>query len=259
LIATRIAKHRLASLDNALRLLLLFAERPLLRVTEVGAELGIGRSTAHRILTTLEHRGFVRQDHTTRRYRLGPSAIQIARAYLGDSELRRHARPHLEALCAAVGETTHLLVLDHTSTIFVDSAESDQPLRTTSRIGQVLPAHATSGGKALLAELSSKELRRLYPRERLPKVTDRTITSRRALERELAQIRERGYATNIEESEADINAVAVTIPESSNPPAAIATSGPTSRFTGERLERVAQAVREAAEAVAATIGPPKLP
>src|SRR5207244_6929023 len=88
---------------------------------------------------------------------------------------------------------------------------SPRALRVGSRTGVVLPAHATSVGKAVLAELPRERLHELYPAERLPGMTPNTTTSRRKLEAELALVREQGYATNVGESEPDVSAVGVAI------------------------------------------------
>ena len=130
-------------------------------------------------------------------------------------DLRAHARPFLEAVSERTGETSHLLVLAGAHTLFLDSAEGGQSVRTTGRVGASFPAHSTSGGKALLAELEPAALRELYPDADLPMLTERTLSQRGALEADLVEVRERGYAINAGESDPHILSVAAAVRDAS--------------------------------------------
>ncbi|HZU17149.1 MAG TPA: IclR family transcriptional regulator, partial [Candidatus Dormibacteraeota bacterium] len=201
----------------------------------------------HRVLSTLCQYGFVVQARRRGAYRAGPRLIEVGLAALRGVDVRRVARPHLEALSAELRETASLIIVQGDRSWFLDSVESMEPLRVTTRTGQAKPAHCTSGGKVLLAELGSDSLRRLYPQERLPTVTPRSIASRTELEAELAAVRERGYATNFEESEIGLSGVAVLIRDPEGRPlAAVAVAAPSSRLTDDRVARFARAAREAA-------------
>ena len=104
--------YRLSSVDHALELLLLFRSRPTLRVSEVADSLGVARSTAHRLLVMLVHRGFAVQDPATRAYRPGPRLAEIGLAAVGALDVRARMRPYLTEIAARTGETVSLLVLD---------------------------------------------------------------------------------------------------------------------------------------------------
>jgi DNA-binding IclR family transcriptional regulator len=241
--------YPIGSVDKALRLLLLFREHPVLRVTDASEELGVVRSTAHRLLAMLQHHGFVVQDPVSKAYRSGPALVDIGLAVVRDMDLRSQLHPYLEQLVAAVGETAQMMVLRGTEILFVDSVESEKALRTSSRVGNTLPAHCTSGGKALLAELDPAAVRRLYAGRRLEKPTPRSIGSREALERELERVRERGYATNVDESEVDISAIAAVVRgRLGQPLASLAISAPTSRLGAAERERAAAHVVRIARA-----------
>jgi len=201
----------LSSVDNALLLVQVLAQREEVGVAEAGRLLGVARSTAHRLLTSLVVHGFAEQDPETRAYRAGGALLQFGLATVRRYDVRAHARPFLEELSERTGETTHLLVLAGADTLFLDSVEGGQSVRTTGRVGASFPAHSTSGGKALLAELDAPALRALYPDGRLAAVTDRTIGSRRALETELQAVRERGYAVNAGESDPHVTSVAAVV------------------------------------------------
>lgn len=241
--------YLIESVDNALRLLLLLLERKELRVTDVSDELGVARSTAHRLLTTMAHRGFVEQDRASRSYRAGRAIVEIGLAAMGELDIRRKARHHMLDLAAELDETVNLLVLEGAGVRFIDGVESSQPLRVTSRTGTLLPAHSTSGGKLLLSELPEPELDEVLDRA-LRQLTDETMTDRRSLREELSDARRLGYALNRQESEEGLNAVAVCIRDRSGRAiAALAVSVPAFRGSADRLRSMVPPLTETATAI----------
>lgn len=222
------------SVDNALRLLLLLAERDRLRVSEVAAELGVAVSTAHRLLATLKERGFVTQG-ANRTYERGASFARLAGAVPGSRDLVETAGPHLDALRQKVEETTHLVALQGRDVRFLASYEAEQVLRVTSRVGVVFPAHHTSGGKAILAALPDRELDRLYPTTELADLgMDGTDLER--MHRDLATVRRRGYGLNRDESERGLAAIGMVIHGADLAPVgAFSVSMPSVRLSAQRL------------------------
>ena len=248
--AVRAPRYPINSVDNALKLLLMFRGQQLIRVSEASATLGVGRSTAHRLLAMLEYHGFIRQDPDSKAYQSGPALTEIGLSIVRSMDIRAHLRPYLEQLRDELGETVHLMVLEGPDALFLDSVESARALRTSSRVGRTYPAYATSGGKALLAELPRERLHEVYPTERLPPVTAQSRTSRSELERELGVVRERGYGTNRGESEPDVAAVAVAIRNAAGAPvAAVAVSAPLSRLSAKQEPEVAKAIATVVEKV----------
>lgn len=244
-------RYPISSVDNALKLLLMFREEQTIRVSEASKRLGVVRSTAHRLLAMLEYHGFVRQDAETKLYTSGPALVDIGLSIVRQMDVRRQLRPYLQKLSEEVGETVHLMVLDGSIALFLDSVESSQALRTSSRVGRGYPAHTTSGGKALLAELSAERFAELYPDKRIPGITPHSITTRDELARELQLVRERGYATNRAESESDIAAVAVVLPTTvGHTRAAIAVSAPLSRLDEAMVPTLAKRIDAVAGRVA---------
>ena len=240
-------QYPIESVDNALRVLLLLGEQPKLRLTEVSRYLGVASSTAHRLLAMLQYRGFVRQDAAARTYHPGPMLDGLAFGVLRRLDVRNRARPVLERLNAEVEETIHLGRLEGNHVHFIDSMESARALRVGGRLGLTMPAHCTSTGKALLAELSDEEVFLLYPEEELPQLTSRSIRSRAALMAELGRVRTQGYARSTEEAEEGVTSVAVALHSTRSPRLAINASVPVSRMSDQLLQSLLSRLVQAAE------------
>lgn len=241
----------LASVDNALQLLQLIGERRALRVAEAADALGVARSTAHRLLTALRHRGFVTQDKPNGAYRPGRALLEIGLTAIGRIDIRHVARPILERLRDASQETASLLLLEGRSVRFVDCVESPRSVRVGSRTGIVLPAHCTAGGKAILAGLPSSDLTRRYPGHELESRTPSSISTWETLEAELEEVRRVGYATNFGEGESNICAVGAAVEDPIGYPlAALAVAVPSSRLeTAEQARELVPVLLEAQAAM----------
>ena len=246
--------YPIGSVDSALRLLMLFRDRPRVRLSEASEHLGVAHSTAHRLMAMLAYHGFARQEPGSRAYVAGPALVEIGLAAVRELDIRRHARPVLEALAALLGETVHLAVLEGSNVRYLDAVESPRALRVASRTGSVLAANCTASGKALLAGLSDAEVTAIFAgQETLSALTGRSITSCPRLLAELRTVRAQGRALNVEESEDGVASVAVAVrgPRRCQPgclrqrvpAAALAVSGPVSRMTGQAVEKIAAELR----------------
>lgn len=248
-------QYPIESVDNALKLLLLLGERPEIRLTEATRYLGVAPSTAHRLLAMLNYRGFVRQDPVSKAYLPGPSLTGVAFAILARLDIQRSAAPIMRGLSEQLRETIHVGMLDGANVRFVAAVEGPAAVRVASRLGRTMPAHCTSTGKVMLAQLAEAELAQLFPDERLERVTPHSIGSRTELEAELSRIRERGYAINREESEDGVASVAVTIP--TRAPGlllALNAAAPRNRLDGARHSAVAAALVKAAKEIGDQLG-----
>jgi DNA-binding IclR family transcriptional regulator len=240
--------YLIGSVSKALLVLEMLRDDAPLGVQEIGTRLGVARSTAHRLVSTLRAHGFVAQDPGTRAYLLGPFLTGLGIESPALQRLREIAMPHIGALSAQLQETAHLTVLAGNACRFVAGVSGDRPLKTSVRVGSELPAHATSGGKVLLAELPDSQLRTLASSS-LDRLTDRSITDVNRLLRQLRQVRKNGYAVNEGESENGITAVAVPIRNPAGTAvAAIAVSLPSIRVVEHGLPAlVAAALRTSAQ------------
>jgi IclR family transcriptional regulator, acetate operon repressor len=245
--------YPIESVGRALRLLTVVAERGAVSVTAAADHLGVARSTAHRMLTTLLAEGFVRQDPVTKSYGAGRKMLEIGLAALRNLDVRAAARPELEALRDELGETVHVVLLEGTHILFVDSVESNRAVRVGSRTGMKMPAHCTAAGKVILAGLPPEALEEYL--DALPAgLTPRSIEGRQAVLDEIRLVAERGWATNYEESEDGLSAVAVVIPEPSGiVRSSITVSLPAERLAPARAPEIAEAIARATQRIGARL------
>ena len=246
------ATHTAQTLDRGLQVLEILARAEKdLTITEIAEALRVHRTISHRLVATLEQRALVSRG-ADGRYRLGSGVTQLAVSI--NRELRAVARPFLMALNAETDETVHIAVLDRSAVVFVDGYESSKALRVVSRSGRSYPAHATSVGKVILATLDDKEVRDMLPNSRLQKVAPKTVETRAQLLGQLASIRERGYATNLEESEEGVASVAVSIIDRYGAcRAAVSIAAPLDRFTAVTVPRLAKAAQRTAKDIGARL------
>lgn len=248
-------QYPIDSVDKALRLVLLMADKPEVRLSEAARLLGVASSTAHRLLAMLQYHGFVRQDPRSKVYRPGPAFASVAFSVFSRFDVQGVAGPVMRRLSEELRETVHIGLLDGARVRFVAAAEGPQAVRVASRVGRSLPAHCTSTGKALLAQLSETELHRLLPSKRLETVMPRSIASRTALERELSLVREQGYATNREESEEGVASVAVPVPaRAPGFQLALNLAAPTFRLPAKRHPVIAATLAGAAAEISEQFG-----
>jgi IclR family transcriptional regulator, acetate operon repressor len=226
--------YAIESVDNALRILQMLRDSGQVRVSDVAAELGTARSTAHRLLAMLVYRDFAVQAED-RSYRPGPAVSAGPLRGEPAQRLRQVMRPHMEALRDQVAETINLVVRLGIQTRFLHTVESTQLLRVGDRQGTILPAWRTSGGKALLAELPDAQLTALLRAANGRPPEGMTAADRRALVSELRLIRDQGYAENIEESESGVCAIGMCVRDTTGGPvAALSVSAPSVRYTPDR-------------------------
>lgn len=249
--------YPIASVDNALRLLLLLRQQPRIRLMEASAHLGVAHSTAHRLLAMLAYHDFVRQENGQRSYVAGPALVEIGLAAVRNMDLRNIARPVMEELAGTFDETVHLSHLEGTSVRYLDAIESKKALRVASRTGTTLFANCTASGKAMLARLDDSEVETLFGGPGpLPASTGRSITARWKLLDELVGVRQRGYAVNDQESEEGVASIAAAVHnEGGAALGALSVSTPVSRVDEARIAEIGSRLREAADSLIELLQP----
>ena len=245
------AVRRVAAVERALAVLDTLADGGgELGTNEIARRAGINASTVSRLLATLAASGFVEHLSETGRYRLGIRLLQLSNAVVARLDIRVVARPHLFTLVEETGETATLSAPSDPDAVTVDFVQSRASVQSVALLGRPSVAHATATGKVLLA-FDPREL----PAEPLRRFTARTITSRRTLEREVDEVRERGFARALGEREEDLNAIAAPVFGSRGELAAIlGVQGPASRFDTATMEAAVTTLLERAVAVSAALG-----
>lgn len=222
------------TLDRALQVLEFVGERPR-RIGEIAHFLDVHHSTALRFLHTLRKHGFV-QELPDRSYRLGPTMFRLGFQALEGIELRSLARPAMEQLRQATGETVHLGSLEDGTVLYIDKVEASHPVRMHSRIGAEARLHCTGVAKGILAFLPQAERDRLLDDYELVGMTEHTLRDRAALEADLALSRERGYAVDAEENEPGIHCISAPVYSAEGLPiGAFSVTAPVSRVERETL------------------------
>ena len=246
---------QLSSVGSALRLLKAFtAEEPELGVTEIAKRLGVAKSTAHRLASTLVAEGFLEQNAVDGRYRLGLLLFSIGTLVRRRMNVSEQAVPHLQALCESSGETVHLAVLHDAEVVFLRNIESKQAIRPRSYLGVRKPAFCTSEGRALLAFGPPQQVTAALRGSLVPR-TPKTLTDKAAITRLLQKIRSQGYAVDDEESEVGMRGVAAPIFDANGlAVASVGVVGPVQRFTAPRQRELAAQVLAAAEAISMHLG-----
>jgi len=229
---------------RALRLLKSFHRgQPERSLADLAAEHGLTRTTTHRLLAALESEGLVARSADSGAYRLGPATLALGVEALHSHGLRNRVRPLLERLALATGETATFEVLHDGMVLIVDEVPGPHVLSSAGHVGTRWPLHATSTGKVLLAfqGAAPRELRRP-----LAAFTRTTITDPDTLERELARVRDRGYATVIGELEEGFNAVAVPVRDAFGEVAgALSLGGSNARLGRRELTQLAASLQDA--------------
>ncbi|MEI7030243.1 IclR family transcriptional regulator [Streptomyces pratensis] len=251
---TAAGDYTIASLDTGLRALRLFLSHDTLTVSEAAERLSVGRSTAHRVLSTLEQRGFAMRDTSGRGYAAGPELVRLGRPAGFGGAARERLRPVLEDAAARTGETVWSAALIGDQVIVTGGRESAHPVRVTLEPGRTGPAHTDAGGKLLLSRMTEDQVCALCPREELEPLTPHTLPSRTALLDELALIRRTGHAVDRGESVLGMTTVAVPLGGASwRDRLALVAAAPSDRSDDAALARRADQLSRSA----ALLRPPR--
>ncbi|HYY54801.1 MAG TPA: IclR family transcriptional regulator [Candidatus Dormibacteraeota bacterium] len=252
-------RQSVQSVERTLDLLeALAAAQGEISITNLAGRTGLHVSTVHRLLATLVHRGYVRQNRESSRYYLGSKLALLGEGAPRYTELRLQAQTALSALTDLIDETSNLVVLEDTAAVYIDQVQCKQVVRLFTAIGNRVPLQCTAAGKVLLAYVSGEGRDRIIERLDFRSYTPRSIASRSALVSALDTVRRNGYALDEEEYQTGVRCVAVPIVGSDGQPvAAISVSAPAHRLPRARAAEVLPAMKRAAAAVAANMGASK--
>lgn len=226
-----------------------------LGVTELSKRLKLHKNNVFRLLATLESRGYIEQNRVTENYRLGLKTLELGQTFIRQMGLLRQSRPVLEALVRECNETTYVAILKEFHIVYLDVVETDLTVRVVPRVGARLPAYCTAAGKVQIAYMTDEELEHYLPRELVP-FTPNTITDKAVLRRHLAQVVEQGYAMDNEELDMGVRCVGAPIRDYTRRiVGAVSISGPSMRFSEERMEKeLIPLVIKAGEEISSKLG-----
>lgn len=244
------------SLEKGLAVLRAFnAQRRTMNLAEVAEAAGINKSSAQRMIHTLEALGYVRKHPQTKRFQLTPRVMEIGYNYLAADTLVDVANPFLAELAQITGETTNLTEPDGLEMVYVARFVAPKFIPIHMPIGSRIPMYCTGSGRAHLSALRDDEVREMLAASELKRHTQQTLTSPDAITAQIEAARHKGYAINDEELFlGDMTIAAPILGSQGRPVAAVHVVAPTSRWTMEEAERrLAPAVIECARAIRTSI------
>ncbi|WP_368661507.1 IclR family transcriptional regulator [Streptomyces sp. NA04227] len=240
----------MTSVDHALQLAVILQVEGPLTVSEAARRLGVARSSAHRLLSTLVYRDFAVQ-HQDRSYGAGPVLNIADKAQSNVGALRTAALEPLRALVDTLDETANLIIRTGRTVRFIASVECSRALRVGSREGMVFPAHEVTGGLVMLAELTDEELAALY--DPGPDATEEGPDLDR-LRGELHAVRSSGVALNLERSERGVVAIGRGVRDpDARTVAAVSVAMPSLRYLPRRLTEIVAALTATTGAISAAL------
>ncbi|NDL01515.1 glyoxylate bypass operon transcriptional repressor IclR [Photorhabdus bodei] len=253
-----VANGQVQSLSRGLTLLEYISESPGgIALTDLAQQAGLPNSTTHRLLTTLQQHGFIRQIGDLGLWVIGSHTFIIGSSFLQSRNLLALIHPILRRLMEDSGETVNLAILDHSEyeAVIVDQVQCNALMRMSAPIGGKLPMHASGAGKAFLSTLSDNQLVQLLHKKGLHSYTQHTKTTPSNLKENLEQARKQGYSFDDEEHALGLRCIAACIYDEHHQAfAAISISGPVSRITDDRITELGALVIRAAKEISKEYG-----
>jgi len=214
-------------------------------MTELAAHVGLHKSTVHRMLATLEDKGFIERDQITERYQLGLKVWELSANLAPESDQSTMWQKEMERLRDQLGETVSIYVRSGVERIRIQSVQSHEPVRRVAPVGARFPLYAGASSKVLIAFASPIEQQEIWAH---PSWQLREGNNMETYESELLDVMEQGYAVSFEERESGVAAISVPIfDRDCGVIAALAVSGPSSRLTMESMKEFAPILQGSAK------------
>lgn len=242
------------SVDRAISILELIADRGEVGITEIADELDVHKSTASRLVSVLQQHQLLEQRGERGKYALSFGLVRLSAATTGRLDVATLGQPICQRLADTLGETVNIAVSDGEVGITVAQEFGNASISSQNWVGRRTPLHASSAGKILLAWMTEQERRPLL-RRRLTRFTDDTIVDAATLRTELARVLDEGYARSFEELEVGMHAVAVPVFGADGTAiAALSATGPSYRLPRRRARAIVGDLRDAAAELSAKLG-----
>lgn len=243
------------SVKRAFELLEFISQEKEIGIRDLSRRAGFSKATVQRLISTLLEAGYVTCNLTTHKYHLSFKLFQLGNCAIYQNDLRTVARPIIEEMQENVKENVVLGILDGGDVIYIDKLTVPQEIQLASSVGSRVPVHCTATGKAILAFLPDEESTKVLQTKELKRYTQNTITGIEKLKQELAEIRARGFAVDIEERFPGVTSIAAPIMNYSGQVAgAVGIPGFIYRIQPERIPSLGRIVMRAAAEISSRLG-----
>lgn len=249
------SKYIVPSIDKAVDIISLLSRTPNLTLKEIYTELNLPISTCFNIINTLEKRGLIEKNPQTAQYKLGLFLMRLGLQMYETIDIRKIAFPVMKGLVAKFGETSYLTSPDYSSLegVVLEKVESLKTVTVVRSIGSKVPLYASATGKSLLSGFDQEKLDEYLEQTEFIQFSNNTITTKESLLAEIALIRERGYATTVDEMGDGVSSVSAPIKDfQGDVIAAVSVAGPTMRMD-EQIPLIIPEVKQAAETISAAV------
>lgn len=231
------------------------AQKGPMGLVELSNQLELHKSTVHRLLNSLIYMGYARQDLETGKYSLTFKLLELSNQLLAHVDVIEIVRPYLKKLMRQTGETVHFVQKDGNYAVYIDKVESDQnSVRMVSKVGSRIPLYCSGVGKAMAAQMTEEQVRKMWRESRIHALTPHTIVDCDRYLEALEEVREKGYALDNEENELGVRCIAAGVTDyKGRPKYAFSISAPVSRMDDRRVEELAGYVLKMKEEIAKEI------
>lgn len=243
-----------STVEKALQIIDFISESPSMQdgigINELARKINMNQTTVHRIVTTLVKYKYLRQDIISQKYNLGFKLVYLGNKVTEDFELTKIARPYLEKLSAETKESINLMVINDYEGLYIDTIQGKHSVRLVSHIGTREPLHCSGVGKAIMAFIDERVINEIICKKGLKKMTEKTITNKEELFKELLDTKKRGYSIDRGESQDGIICVGAPIFDAEKKPiAAISVAAPEFRMTQKTIEKYGNLFRNTAKEI----------
>ncbi|OBR92344.1 transcriptional regulator KdgR [Clostridium ragsdalei P11] len=226
-----------------------------LGITEISEKVNLHKSTVYRLLATLIYKGYVKQNQNNSKYSLTLKLFELGNKKVENMSLTTVALPYLRNLMEKTNEVVHLVVRDGIEMVYVFKAEPQKTIRMYSSIGKRIPMYCTSVGKAMMSQMTEKEVDMIWQQSNIKKLTDKTITDIGDMKKNLKEIRRKGYAIDEQENEIGIRCIGTVIKDYKGELCgAISISGSILTFTTNKVNDFSNWILECANTISKELG-----
>lgn len=226
-----------------------------LGITDLSERVGLHKSTVHRLLSTLIHKGYVKQNEETNRYELTLKLFELGNKKVEKMNIVTVAKPFIQELMEKTNEVIHLVIGEGSEIVYVAKVEPQKTIRMYSSIGKRTPMYCTSVGKSMLSYMTEEDVEKIWENSPIKKLTENTITDLEAFKVHLKMVKEKRFAIDEQENEIGIRCVGASILDYKGTVCgAISISGSTISFTEEKIEEFSTLLIECAGKISRELG-----